>query len=82
MKERWSLYLHVPFCQTRCNYCDFVTSAKHAGLIAPYVDALCAEIAITSGRLIEREAVHSVYFGGGTPSLNEEIGRASCRERV
>lgn len=69
MKERWSLYLHVPFCQTRCNYCDFVTSAKHAGLIAPYVDALCAEIAITSGRLIEREAVHSVYFGGGTPSL-------------
>ena len=69
MKERWSLYLHIPFCQTRCNYCDFVTSSKHGDLIAPYIDALCAEITITADRLIVREPVHSVYFGGGTPSL-------------
>ena len=69
MKERWSLYLHVPFCRTRCNYCDFVTSSKHGDLIVSYIDALCAEITITADRLIVREPVHSVYFGGGTPSL-------------
>ncbi len=75
----FSLYLHIPFCRHRCGYCDFNTYAGLEDLIAPYVEALCQEIAFSarsvqswpaSGDFHEdRLPVHSLFFGGGTPSL-------------
>ena len=61
------LYLHIPYCSQRCNYCDFyfVTSS---GDRTPYLEALCNEIALY-GRRFGYEGVQTVYFGGGTPSL-------------
>ena len=74
------LYLHVPFCSSICNYCNFNRGLFDAGLKARYVDALEREI-LQAGR---GEAVDTVYFGGGTPSLLEpsEIGRLihACRQ--
>ena len=71
--ESFALYLHIPFCRQRCSYCDFNTYTTVRDLQAPYVDALISEIRQV-GRLAQLRfgkpaAVHSVFFGGGTPSL-------------
>ena len=69
MNSNVSIYLHIPFCRTRCFYCDFNTFAGRDGLIPDYVTALCSEI--TRQRHYANAPVHSVYFGGGTPSRLE-----------
>jgi oxygen-independent coproporphyrinogen-3 oxidase len=65
----YSLYIHIPFCQKRCYYCDFNTYAGQANLIPSFVCALCAEIETVAKQAGEKLPVHTVYFGGGTPSL-------------
>lgn len=65
----YSLYLHIPFCTHRCGYCDFNTYAGLESLIPRYVNALCTEIHYSGQTTAERLTVHTVYFGGGTPSL-------------
>ena len=67
----FSLYISIPFCPTRCDYCSFVsqTVERAAALMDDYVAALTGEIAVT-GR-IARELglrLETVYFGGGTPT--------------
>ena len=65
-----SLYVHIPFCRSRCAYCDFITYAGKEDLLPSYVDALVTEIQIASARLTEEEKiVETIYLGGGTPSL-------------
>ncbi len=64
-----SLYIHIPFCRHRCGYCDFNTYANQQFLIEPYVKALCKEIAFAGLLSAEKIHAHSIYFGGGTPSL-------------
>ena len=63
-----SIYLHIPFCSTRCSYCAFNTYTDLAQLIPAYVDALGREISAAAAGAPKRE-VHTVYVGGGTPSL-------------
>ncbi len=68
--QRFTLYLHIPFCATRCSYCNFVTRDDSAHLMDDYVRALAKEIGIAAGYHGTGDAVcMSVYFGGGTPSL-------------
>jgi oxygen-independent coproporphyrinogen III oxidase len=69
--EKFSLYLHVPFCRHRCSYCDFNTFAGQERQIPAYVDALCREIRQVSAGAPggQRLPVHTLFFGGGTPSL-------------
>lgn len=69
--DLYSLYLHVPFCRHRCSYCDFNTFAGQNRWIPQYVQALCQEIHQVSAAAPERLPVHTVFFGGGTPSLLE-----------
>jgi len=64
-----SIYLHVPFCQKRCAYCDFNTWAHKGHLIPAYVEALCKEVQDVAASAPERIRVKTIYFGGGTPSL-------------
>jgi len=62
------IYIHIPFCRSRCSYCDFATGMYNADLAARYVRALVREI--ESWRVVERpKTVDTIYFGGGTPSL-------------
>ena len=72
----FSLYLHVPFCRARCTYCSFNTYTGLGQLIPAYVDALVAELNWV-GAAGQRPSVHTIYFGGGTPSILSEaqIGR-------
>lgn len=60
-----SLYLHIPFCSTKCSYCAFNTYTHLEHLIDAFVDALAREVEIV-GR---GQAVGTIFFGGGTPSL-------------
>lgn len=69
MTQEYSLYFHIPFCTHRCAYCDFNTYAGHESLIPAYVDALCNEIRFVAGSVPERLSIHTIFFGGGTPSL-------------
>ncbi|HYL47031.1 MAG TPA: radical SAM family heme chaperone HemW [Candidatus Limnocylindrales bacterium] len=64
------IYIQVPFCQTKCTYCNFHTGVVSRDRYAPYADALCREIVDFGGTdtLVCAE-VDTVYFGGGTPSL-------------
>lgn len=64
-----SIYLHIPFCRHRCGYCDFNTYAGSEELIPDYVNALCKEIEIIATNAQARIPVHTIFFGGGTPSL-------------
>ncbi|MBE6469579.1 MAG: coproporphyrinogen III oxidase family protein [Coriobacteriaceae bacterium] len=65
-----ALYLHVPFCASRCRYCDFATSATRAGdpVMPAYAAALARIVAEARGRGLTA-AVRTAYVGGGTPSL-------------
>lgn len=63
-----SLYLHIPFCAHRCAYCDFNTYAGQERAMPAYVAALCREIAAV-GASVPGQDAHTVFFGGGTPSL-------------
>ncbi len=65
----YSLYLHIPFCQHRCGYCDFNTYAGLEDLIPAYVEAMCEEIRGLADEAGERLPAHTIFFGGGTPSL-------------
>jgi oxygen-independent coproporphyrinogen-3 oxidase len=60
-----SLYLHIPFCSTKCSYCAFNTYTQLDHLIDSFVDALAREVEIV-GR---GQLVGTIFFGGGTPSL-------------
>ncbi len=61
----FGVYIHIPFCVRKCLYCDFV-SVTDQSRIEAYLDALCAEIRMWSGKCPQAE---SVFIGGGTPSL-------------
>ena len=61
-----SLYIHIPFCQSKCNYCSFVSkSIDNADETEEYIIALIKEI----GKFYRGETLKTIYFGGGTPSL-------------
>lgn len=60
------LYIHIPFCRSRCSYCDFATGIYQGELAERYVRAVVNEIARTRNA---GARVETVYFGGGTPSL-------------
>ena len=80
--KRLGIYVQVPFCQTKCTYCNFHTGVVAKERFAPYVEAVCREIR-GHGELLRAAGVHwgsgeneetkyvadTMYFGGGTPSL-------------
>ncbi|MCD7898949.1 MAG: radical SAM family heme chaperone HemW [Bacteroides sp.] len=60
------IYLHIPFCQTRCIYCDFYSTTQME-LKSRYVEALCTELK-SRGNYLNGDTIETIYFGGGTPS--------------
>lgn len=85
------IYLHIPFCASRCVYCDFYSTTQ-VELRERYVDALCQEISMRHDYL-KGEPVSTVYLGGGTPSqltipqlkhifttIDQTYGLQSCEE--
>lgn len=65
MKNRMGLYVHIPFCQKRCHYCDFLTFEHQEDRMDQYVDYLIKEIQLYQNK---DYTLDTIYFGGGTPS--------------
>ena len=61
------IYIHTPFCRSRCSYCDFATGMYDSDAAARYVQALTKEI--SHWNEVTPEKIDTIYFGGGTPSL-------------
>ena len=64
------IYLHIPFCKTRCIYCDFYSTTR-SELKPRYVQALCRELTMRK-EYLKGEDIETIYFGGGTPSQLEK----------
>jgi oxygen-independent coproporphyrinogen-3 oxidase len=79
--DKLGIYVQVPFCQTKCTYCNFHTGVVSAARFSPYVEAVGTEIrgyrelyrvaGVELPAEFEKASVDTVYFGGGTPSLLE-----------
>src|SRR5437762_4140766 len=69
------LYLHIPFCESKCIYCDFNSYAHLEDRYAAFVEAMCADIErgasweLPGVRGCEGARISTVFFGGGTPSV-------------
>jgi len=67
MEEQLSIYIHIPFCEKKCSYCNFPSQKGNESLICSYFNALQQEI-ISTSNLQNKKEITSVFFGGGTPS--------------
>lgn len=67
-KPPLGIYIHVPFCRSKCSYCDFYSVTEKGSLMDHYMDAVCDHIR-ESGPLAPDYRVDTIYFGGGTPSF-------------
>ena len=75
-KTPLGLYIHVPFCRSKCQYCDFYSvTCKDDKLMDQYLDAICDHIK-EAGALAPNYKVDTIYFGGGTPSFFGAEGMA------
>lgn len=68
MIDAAGIYLHIPFCSTRCHYCNFATGGYEAETAERYVRALEMEIERSAGLRPEMRTVETIYLGGGTPT--------------
>lgn len=65
-----SLYIHLPFCTHKCLYCNFVSGiAPHPPLVEEYLESLCRELELLAAETPPQQPLHTLYLGGGTPSL-------------
>jgi oxygen-independent coproporphyrinogen-3 oxidase len=69
--DKGSIYIHIPFCETKCHFCDYVVyTGSTTDVRDAYVDALCKEISVfPQSRAFPGFAIDSIYVGGGTPGL-------------
>ena len=67
MNKEIGLYIHIPFCKSRCYYCDFFSTQNCEDLIEQYIDAVCKEL-LQNAEIFSEYSIKTVYFGGGTPS--------------
>lgn len=63
------LYVHVPFCQRRCSYCDFSIAVRKRIPAQEYVDVVRKELRSVAAEALDGQRSRTIYFGGGTPSL-------------
>jgi putative oxygen-independent coproporphyrinogen III oxidase len=78
----FGVYIHWPFCLSKCPYCDFNSHVRHAGIDEPrFVRAFTAEIAATAARVPGR-TVSTIFIGGGTPSLMQPATVAAVLDAV
>ena len=78
----FGVYIHWPFCLSKCPYCDFNSHVRQAAIDEPrFVKAFAAEIAATAERVPGR-TVSTIFFGGGTPSLMQPQTVAAILDAV
>ena len=68
MEKKAGIYIHIPFCESRCIYCGFY-STTHNTLQHRYTDALLKEMELRRNELGNNYSIDTIYIGGGTPSV-------------
>lgn len=81
MEKKLELYLHIPFCEKKCAYCDFLSAPADAYIRRRYVEALIEEIKIKS-QTYKDYSVPTIFIGGGTPSVLAGVYIAQIMEAV
>lgn len=66
MCNNLGIYIHIPFCASKCNYCNFYSILPNDKLINDYIDAVCVELSFYRN---VNKIVNSIYLGGGTPNI-------------
>ncbi len=66
MKKEIGVYIHIPFCKSKCYYCDFISFTDKNDLIEEYIKAVIQEIQNAN---LGKYSINTVYIGGGTPSV-------------
>jgi len=66
-----SIYVHIPFCSRRCDYCDFATWVDKSDLVGTYIDSVITQwkYHLVADELSKDEEIKSIFFGGGTPNF-------------
>ena len=73
MNKPVSLYIHIPFCKSKCPYCDFYSARpEEDDVFDRYLAALCARLAVYGEKYGER-LLHTVYFGGGGCHIADSV---------
>ncbi len=84
-KKEIGLYIHIPFCKSKCHYCDFNSFSGRDSIVPAYFDSLKREIGLYGDRL-KNHIIKTIFIGGGTPSyiephyINEAINL--CRQKL
>ena len=83
MKHPLGIYVHIPFCVKKCNYCDFLSAPAEKKVQKDYMDMLLCEIE-QYGDLFKEREISTIFFGGGTPSIvsGADIGRVIKKIRT
>ena len=66
------LYIHIPFCEKKCYYCDFTSFPEKTSEISKYIDSLIKELSLYKDKLGDQYIISSIFIGGGTPSSIKE----------
>ena len=66
--ERFGIYVHIPFCKSKCFYCDFISYCNKENIWKDYIDSLKEEIRFNKEKL-KNKLITTIYIGGGTPSI-------------
>ncbi len=66
----FSLYVHIPFCKSKCRYCDFYSIQHNSALVDRFITSILKELTLLDKKFnLRAKKVNTLYFGGGTPSL-------------
>ena len=72
MEQGISVYVHIPFCKSKCYYCDFCSrEIMDENIIEKYINAVIQEI-LNNAEMLSEQGIKTIYFGGGTPSFISE----------
>lgn len=82
MKKQLELYIHIPFCVRKCEYCDFLSGPASAAERSRYVQSLIEEIYEMGQEYTKAYEVSTIFIGGGTPSILEETQIKSIGEAI
>jgi oxygen-independent coproporphyrinogen-3 oxidase len=72
ISRKSGLYIHIPFCKSKCGYCDFY-SIEDSSLTNRFISALLVEFKITASQIKLKDQFDTIYIGGGTPSLLDKF---------
>lgn len=67
MRQEIGIYIHIPFCISKCYYCNFISYVDKDKIVEDYINAVCMEI-LQNAEILSEYTISTIYFGGGTPS--------------